>query len=179
MNLKTIRTERLILRRLTPEDFIYIFENHPKEEIKQILGHTSEKEFLKEKNKYEKGYTTYNRSFEFFQIIDKASMEIIGGCGFHNWYQDHRRAEIGYNLKTDEFKKQGIMSEALKVIIDYGFKIMKLHRIEALVGSENIPSLKLMNKFGFNREGVLKEHYFIEDKFEDSIIFGKLSDLEY
>lgn len=177
MNLKTITSERLILRRLTPEDLNYIFENYPKEEIKQILGHTSEEDFIKEKNKYEKGYSTYNRSFEFFQIIDKASMEIIGGCGFHNWYPDHRRAEIGYNLKTDQFKKQGIMSEALKAIIDYGFNTMKLHRIEALVGSENIASLKLMDKFGFSKEGLLKEHYFIDDKFEDSIIFSKLSQL--
>ena len=175
MNLKTIKTERLILRRLTPEDYNYMFEHFSKEDIMQLLGHTSDEEFLKEKSKYEKGYATHNRSFALFQIIDKASMTIIGGCGFHNWYPDHRRAEIGYNLKTDDFKKKGIMTEALKAIIDYGFTTMKLHRIEALVGTENIPSLKLMEKFGFIKEGVLKEHYYIDNTFVDSVLFGKLS----
>ncbi len=66
------------------------------------------------------------------------------------------------------------MGEALEAIIDYGFKFLNLHRIEALVGKENIPSLRLMEKNNFIREGVLREHYYVAGKFEDSILFSKL-----
>lgn len=175
LKFETIETERLILRKFTPEIFGYIFENFEKTEIKVLLGFQSDDEFQKEKNKYDQGYSTYNRSLLFFQIVDKQTMKIIGGCGFHNWYFDHRRAELGYSITNEDYKNLGVMSEALKAIIDYGFKTMNLHRIEALVGSQNTPSLRLMEKFGFTEEGLLKEHYFINGKFEDSKVFGKLN----
>jgi [ribosomal protein S5]-alanine N-acetyltransferase len=174
MDLYTIETERLVLKKISPDEFRYVFENYTEPEIKMFFGHNSEEEYQKEKSKYEKGYTTYNRSFEHFQIIDKASNCIIGGCGFHNWYIDHRRAELGYSIKNEAFKGRGIMSEALKVIIDYGFNKINLHRIEALVGPGNVPSLKLMEKYRFVKEGLLRQHYFVDGKFENSIVFSKL-----
>ncbi len=175
MKFKTYTTERLILRRLTPEDFIYVFEHYSDTEIKDFFGLTTDEEFLKELNKFENGYTTYNRSIEFFQIIDKETKRVIGGCGFHNWYTDHNRAELGYAITNEVYKGLGVMSEALKVVIEHGFTKMKLHRIEALVGTTNAPSLKLMEKFGFKQEGVLKEHYFINNEYEDSVVFGLLA----
>jgi [ribosomal protein S5]-alanine N-acetyltransferase len=174
VNFYTIETERLILRKLSPDDYIYVFENYSEQEIKQFLGHKSEEEFLNEKNKYQKGYATYNRSFEYFQLIEKTSNQIIGSCGLHNWYPDHRRAELGYSITNENFKRKGMMSEALKAIISHGFNKMNLHRIEALIGPENTPSLKLMEKYEFIKEGVLREHYFMDEKFENSIIFSKL-----
>ncbi|CAM4291012.1 GNAT family N-acetyltransferase [Flavobacterium terrigena] len=174
MNFETLETERLILRKLSPEDFKYVFANYSKDEIMSFFGFKTEEEFQTGKQKSDKGYATHNRSIAFFQLIDKTSNAVIGACGFNNWYFDHRRAEIGYNMIGEGFKNQGFMSEALEKIIDYGFTEMNLHRIEALVGTENIPSLKLMKKFGFTQEGVLKQHYFINDKFEDSVIFSRL-----
>lgn len=175
MKFKTYTTERLILRRLTPEDFIYVFEHYSDTEIKDFLGLTSDEEFLKELNKFENGYTTYNRSIEFFQIIDKETKRVIGGCGFHNWYLDHNRAELGYAITNEVYRGLGVMTEALKVVIEHGFTKMKLHRIEALVGTTNTPSLKLMEKFAFKQEGVLKQHYFINNEYQDSMVFGLLS----
>lgn len=175
MNFETLETERLILRKLSPEDFKYVFDNYSKEESMVFFGFQTEEEFQTGKQKSDKGYATHNRSIAFFQLIDKTSNTVIGACGFHNWYFDHRRAEIGYNMINDSYKNQGFMTEALEKIIDYGFTKMNLHRIEALVGTENIPSLKLMEKFNFTKEGVLKEHYFINNKFEDSVIFSRLA----
>lgn len=55
-----------------------------------------------ERNKYEKGYTTYNMSLEIIQIILPNSNEIIGACDFHNWYPTHRRAELGYSISNEK-----------------------------------------------------------------------------
>ena len=66
------------------------------------------------------------------------------------------------------------MTEALAKIIQYGFDKMGLHRLEALVGSENLASLRLMEKFDFIKEGLLREHYYTSGKFENSVVFSKL-----
>ena len=174
MNFEIIETSRLILKGLSPVDMMYIFENRSKPEIKNILGHRSEEDYQKEESKYKKGYSSYNRSFKLFLMTDKASNTIIGRCGIHNWNVEHRRAEIGYVIEIESYKRKGLMAEALNVIIEYGFDKMNLNRIEALFGSGNIPSLRLMEKNNFIKEGLLRQHYYTADKYEDSILFSKL-----
>ncbi len=175
MNFETIETSRLTLTGISPDGMKYIFDNLTKPEIKKILGHRSEEDYRKEANKHKNGYSSYNRIFITFLLTDKASNSIIGRCGLHNWNIEHKRAEIGYIIADNRFKKQGLMTEAVHAIIDYGFKKLNLNRIEALVGIENMPSLRLMEKFNFKKEGVLRQHYFIDNKFEDSVLFSMLS----
>ena len=109
-----------------------------------------------------------------FLLTYKESDRIIGRCGLHNWNIEHNRAEIGYIMEEDSYKRKGLMTEAVKAVIDYGFRKRKLNRIEALVGVGNIPSLRLMEKFHFIQEGVLKQHYHITDNYVDSVLFSKL-----
>lgn len=174
MDFEIIETAHLFLRKLTPADFDTIFENYSKEEIKNILGLRTEEEFLVEKEKQEKGYTTYRISIVYFQMIDKETNQIIGGCGFHNWFALHARSEMGYAFKLEEYKRKGLMTEAVQAIIDYGFNAMKLNRIEACISPNNEASLQLIRKFNFTQEGVLRKHFFHENEYGDSIIFGLL-----
>jgi len=174
MNYELIETQRLILQKITVEDYVYLFKNKSIGEIMAILGLSSKEEFLKEKFKYDNGYKTRIDSFVQFQLIDKSTEKIIGGCSLHNWYTEHRRAELGYALFNDANKGKGFMTEAVKEIIAYGFESMNLHRIEAYVAPDNIPSLNLMSKFSFTKEGLLREHYFYNEKYDDSIVFSLL-----
>ncbi len=174
MNFKLIETNRLLLKGLSPEDMTEIFERNSTPQIKTILGHRSEADYEKEYQKYKNGYSSYNRSFMLFLLEDKVSGKIIGRCGLHNWNADHRRAEIGYSMEDETFKKQGLMSEAVEAVIDYGFKLMNLNRIEALVASYNTASLRLLEKNGFIKEGILRNHYYVNGVFEDSVMFSKL-----
>ncbi|MBI5214924.1 MAG: GNAT family N-acetyltransferase [Ignavibacteriae bacterium] len=174
MNLKILETNRLLLTGLTPADMKYIFENLPKPEIKKILGHRSEAEYLKEEQKQKNGYSSYNRSFVLFLLTDKESNKIIGRCGLHNWNVEHNRAEIGYVMEDEEFKQKKLMSEAVKSIIHYGFHQLHLNRIEALVGIDNIPSIKILENNNFRNEGVLREHMYVSNKFVDSYVYSLL-----
>lgn len=169
-----LETQRLVLKGLSPTGISHVFENFTKQEIKELLGHQTEEAFLEEEDKYKKGYASYNRTFLLFLLFEKEANKIIGRCGIHNWNIDHSRAEIGYNMTDENFKNKGYMREAVEAIIHYGFCTLKLNRLEAIVGCANIPSLRLMEKFGFCREGVLRQHYPLNGKFEDSIIFSKL-----
>src|SRR5689334_20840523 len=98
MEFEILTTKRLLLRKMTPEGFKYLFANYSEEEIKEQLGLTTEEEFKKEKEKNEGGYLTYDRSILQFRLILKETKEVIGSCGFHNWYPAHRKAELGYAL---------------------------------------------------------------------------------
>lgn len=174
MQFDTYDIGNVLVRKLTPEDFKYIFKTYSDIELKAFLGVATDEALQVERNKSDKGYTSYNRSMRLFQIIDKESGRVIGACGLHNWYADHRRSEVGYHMMDDTFKNKGIMSQVLKFVLHYGFETMHLHRIEALIGTQNIPSQKLIKKFHFKQEGLLKEHYFVNGRFEDSLVFALL-----
>lgn len=167
-----VHTDRLLLRKVTPVVLQYVLEELSDAEAITFLGFQSTEELEKERVKLQKGIATHNKSFLYFQLIERESNKVIGWCGFHTWYLDHFRGEIGYGLYSEEFKNCGLMSEAMKEIIDVGFSEMKLNRIEAFISPNNEPSLKLAAKFDFKPEGCLKNHYLYQGVFEDSAIFG-------
>lgn len=98
----------------------------------------------------------------------------IGNIGFFRIMAEHYRAEIGYMLITDEQQK-GIMLEAIRKVIEFGFTNMNLHSIEANINPENIASKKLLEKAGFIKEAHFKENYFFNGKFFDSEIYSLLN----
>lgn len=128
-----IDTPRLLLKGFSPEDMDAVFTRLPEAEIMELLGHPTESEFEKEAEKQRQGYASYNRRFLLFMLIDKASGAVIGRCGLHNWNPEHHRSEIGYRMTNEACKRQGMMSEALSAILDYGFSVLELNRIEAIV----------------------------------------------
>ncbi len=171
---ENLTTERLILRKISQEIFDFLYANYTDEQLLSFLGIADMKTLAIEKEKYRKGLSTFNKTFLYFKVLDKTNEKVIGWCGYHTWYLDHNRAEIGYGLYDDAYKQKGLMSEALKTILDYGFNQIKLHRVEALIGSENEASQNLVKKFGFTYEGKLREHYFVNNRMEDSLVFRLL-----
>lgn len=173
MEFSSLETDRLTLRKITPEVLKEIYAMSDTE-IRRILGFSSNQELQQERHRFEAGMTTFNKSFIFFQLIDRERDELMGWCGYHTWYTAHNRAELGYLLTSDYFKKHGFMSEAIPPILAYGFNEMKLHRIEAMVSPNNVPSIKLLEYNGFQYEGCMKEHYLKNDVYEDSMVYGLL-----
>ena len=174
MNFRTLPTRRLLLREMTPEVYRHVFNNYTDEELKFFFGLRNDEELVLKKQTWQNGLTTFNKSFLYFQLVKKDSGENIGWCGYHTWYTQHYRAEIGYILTNDVERGNGYMKEALPEILRFGFDQMQLHRIEAFIGPDNTASLKLVEKLGFVKEGHLREHYFKDGKIEDSVVFSLL-----
>ncbi|MDY6899053.1 MAG: GNAT family N-acetyltransferase [Cyanobacteriota bacterium] len=84
---------------------------------------------------------------------------VIGSCGYKDINKKHRRTEIGYEICGD-YRRQGLMNEALNVIIRYGFEVIDINRVEATVNCNNLPSISLLHKLGFTEEGTLIESTF-------------------
>lgn len=174
MTIPEIHTERLILRTINPEILDYVYTYFADWQIMEFLGLPTIDLLEVEKEKYRKGLSTFNRTFLYFIIAEKETNKVIDWCGHHTWYIQHNRAELGYGLFSDDYKQQGIMTEALKVVLDYGFNTMNLHRIEAMTAQYNTASNKTLTKFGFTQEGVLREHYLVDGVMEDSLMFSLL-----
>jgi ribosomal-protein-alanine N-acetyltransferase len=168
-----IITERLILKSITPAIIHELFNTKTKEEIINYFGF-DEAGFEHCKTMHEKGMETHRISMFYFLLMDKQSNLPIGECGFHTWNDSHNRAEVFYNMKNDAFKQKGLMTEALNKVLEYGFTELKLHRVEALIAAENQPSHKLLQRYGFTKEGTMREDYVVDGKNEDSNCYSLL-----
>jgi len=100
--------------------------------------------------------------------------EHIGNTGFYYIDWIHRRAEFWILIGEENFLRRGIGSEVLSLMLIYGFHHLNLNRIYLYVGSDNIEAVDLYKKLGFVKEGILKSHYYIENKYIDVIIMSIL-----
>ena len=90
-------------------------------------------------------------------IADPATGTMIGDLGYNNFHSRDSRAEVGYGL-APEFWRRGVMTTALGAIIDYGFSKLELNKIEATVNVDNDRSAGLLRKLGFQLEGTLRDY---------------------
>lgn len=87
----------------------------------------------------------------------KGSDELIGSAGLYDWDREVGSAEAGYDLLPSHWGK-GIMTEAMTAVLDHGFDVMGLNRVQVLAMPRNDRSLRLAERLGFVREGVLRDH---------------------
>lgn len=169
-----MKTERLYLRERTPK-LLEELKSKSSEEKLAFFGLEAADLSVAQTNIDRSTIRFANREMKHikWEIIEQASGLVIGSCGFHNWFEHHERAEIGYNLHP-QFRGKGFMLEALRGIINYGFNKMRLNRIEAFIGTWNQASINVVNRLGFAKEGLLREHYKADGKIDDSLIYGLL-----
>jgi ribosomal-protein-alanine N-acetyltransferase len=170
-----LETERLYLRRVVKEDVNEIFAlRSNKKTMKYIprpLVKTEEEALahiamIDEKIENNEGIN--------WAITLKNDPKLVGLIGHYRIKPEHFRAEIGYML-LPEYHGKGIISEAIKETVKYGFEIMKLHSIEAVIDPENLASEKVLQKSGFLKEAHLKENEYYEGRFLDSVIYSILN----
>ena len=99
--------------------------------------------------------------------------KVAGSIGFHK-IEDHK-AELGYWL-AEKYWGQGIMTQAVKLATEFGFKKLKLKRIYARVFSFNKASKRVLEKAGYKFEGILRKNTKKDNRFIDDCLFAKIKD---
>jgi ribosomal-protein-alanine N-acetyltransferase len=163
------------LRRPSLHDAEAIFQISTDLAVMQYYGmsaHHSMEEARKEINWFQNIYR--NNTGIRWIISLKESPEYIGDIGLHNYKISHNRAEIGFKLKKEYWRK-GIMKSAIRFVNKFGFTDMKLNRIEAVADPRNIPCLKLLEKSGYKQEGLLRQYELEEQGYVDLIMLSLLS----
>lgn len=155
-----IETERLVLRELTLNDTVAVFNNFSdpdvakwflekpfteNEQANQIIG-----EFIDE-FKQEKGLN--------WAITLKENGECVGTCSYSD-VEICDRGEIGFDLAKELWGK-GLMKEGLVAIIGYGFAVLALSKVDAHTYADNHRAIRLLEGLGFKLDKISKDsHYF-------------------
>ncbi len=169
-----IKTKRLILRQMQHYDVEALHKMRTDLSIMEYMDSEIPKTIDDTQKKYEQELESFSKvESVYWAIALKDTNEMIGGAGYWKLMKEHYRAEIGYQLMP-EFWRKGYFFEAFTVIIQFRFKKMGLHSIEGNVNPKNIPSIKILEKLGFKQEAYFKENFYFDGKFLDSAIFSLL-----
>jgi ribosomal-protein-alanine N-acetyltransferase len=172
--LPELETDRLLLRKMRPDDAADLFEYACDPAVAKFTtwrAHESieySKLFLRA---VMEEYSKHEPSS--WGIEEKAERKLIGTCGFANWSPSDFRGEIGYALSRKYWGK-GYMTEAVRAVIAFGFRTLQLNRIEARCEIKNIASARVIEKAGMKFEGILRQHAFYKGAFRDLKMYSIL-----
>lgn len=113
-----------------------------------------------------------------FIICDLQTDKPLGSIYLQNFNETTRQAEEGIFLGEDEAYGRGIGTEAAKLMLEYAFTTLKLHKLTARVLSYNQGSRKMHEKAGYQKESYLKDELFLDGKYEDLIFYGAINPVE-
>lgn len=116
----------------------------------------------------EKWSTGLDRPFTL--VMDET---VVGQCSLDRVDPLANQCEIGYWLRSD-LAGRGLMTEAASAVVEFGFTEMRLHRIELHAGIDNAASIRVAEKLGFRREGVVRERGLGAGGYYDMYVYGLL-----
>ena len=172
---QNLESERLLLRQITPDDVneIFALRSNP-ETMKYIprplattkddaMGHIK---MIQDKIVSNEGIN--------WAITEKGNPKMIGIIGHYRIRWEHFRSEIGYML-LPEHQGKGIITEAIQLLVDYGFNEMNMHSLEAIIDPKNTASARVLEKNNFVKEAHFKENEFYDGKFLDAVVYSLLN----
>jgi ribosomal-protein-alanine N-acetyltransferase len=174
MTIPILETKRLKLVEIKKEHAKRIYEILSLEEVTRQYGMDSLKNL---EDAYEL-VDLFNSNFVEkrgmrWGIVIKESDLFIGTIGLNALQTRHKRAEIGYEIHPDYWRK-GFASEAVKEVLRYGFEELDLYRIGAVTFLNNEASSNLLLKLGFQKEGLLRGYIHQGNASHDTFVFSMI-----
>ncbi|MHC5306654.1 GNAT family N-acetyltransferase [Bartonella sp. LJL80] len=109
-----------------------------------------------------------------FFTFDSKTDDLIGGISLGNIRRGVvQSGQIGYWC-GEKFAGQGFMRDSLELMVDFAFQQLKLHRLEAASIPTNMRSIRLLEKCGFSKEGLLKAYVKIHGEWQDHVLYALL-----
>jgi [ribosomal protein S5]-alanine N-acetyltransferase len=166
-------TERLLLRQLTPDDAEDIFLLRSDETVNKYLDRPKAatleeaQQFIGRINS-----AIYNQQSFFWAISLHGHERLIGTICLWNFSPGKDKAEIGYEL-LPAYHAKGIMQEALSMVVEFAFQILELTTIEAWTVHQNVPSIRLLERNGFERNPGLENKIDRAAEGPDLVIYSQ------
>jgi [ribosomal protein S5]-alanine N-acetyltransferase len=173
-----LTTGRLRLRAFNLGDAPAVFEILRREDVNQWLE-TDPLRSIEEAEariRARMGLFTDGMGYRWAITLRHAPAVVIGSCGFFHVRRGTQTFETGFELNPD-YWRQGIMTEAMQAMIQFSLGAqnpLPVHRIEALVAPENAASIRLLEKLGFDREGLRREFFLWKRRYHDVILYAFL-----
>lgn len=170
-----LESERLLFRAFALDDAIHIQRIRSNPEVLRFLDNEAHIQLETSRTFVENNLQSFREHQGIAWVIcDKKSGVFMGDFSFWRIDKKNHRAEIGYTLLPD-YWGNGYMQEAMTVLLDFGFRKLNLHSIEANINPDNENSRKLLLKLGFKKEAYFRENYYFNGKYLDSEIYSLLN----
>lgn len=173
---RRINGDKVNLRIVTKADALTIYRNIADKDISRFT-HIPDPykledayDFIRFTHRQRRRKTGYH-----FGLENKDDGEIIGGINLENICEVNRKGEIGYWLAKPYWGK-GIMVEAINLMLEFCFTKVKLHRVQAHVFPDNAGSIRVLEKTGFKREGLIREGFTQRGIHVDVYLYAILED---
>lgn len=98
---------------------------------------------------------------------------LVGTCGFNDWSEAHRWAELAFDLAQPHWGK-GLMRRAVTAVLQWGFEQGRMNRVQAFTRVDNARSQRLLERSGFVREGCLRSYRVCRGQPHDFYVYGLL-----
>jgi ribosomal-protein-alanine N-acetyltransferase len=169
-----LENENIILRALSYADEKEMFLLRSSSTLMQyvprpVMQHKSEaKAFIDLLKNREENKEAIN-----WAITLKNDDTLIGNICLFMFNAQASRAEIGYMLATEHSSK-GITTQAVRLVLEYGFEQMQLNAIEALIANGNNASVAIVEKLGFTKDGYLRQYIYHNNQYIDMHLYSML-----
>lgn len=172
---RTLEAERIVLRKIAIGDCETMFQNWASlEECSRFFPWSCVKNMDAYKKKVASWVASYENGLYFNWVIEfKSSKEVIGIINLHNIDETNHSAETSYIL-CPRYWGKGIMTEALKRVLQYAFEEIGINRVQADVFQGNYASDKVLLKCGMRKEGVARKQYYKEGAYIDATQYAIL-----
>jgi ribosomal-protein-alanine N-acetyltransferase len=174
-DLPELETERLLLRKMRLDDAEAMFAYASDPEVTRYVLFETHRSVEDSESFLRLALEGYERGdFGGWGVVLKDSGAFVGTCGMDAGYaSEHARAELGYVLSREHWGR-GLMPEAVRAVIRFGFGRIGLNRVQARCIAENAASARVMEKAGMTYEGTLRESEFIKGAYRDMKLYSIL-----
>lgn len=174
MTFPILETNRLMLIEIEDKHLDEIYQIFSNEAVTKYYGMSPFTNESQAKVMIESFSTRFENKLGMrWGIVEKESNRLIGTIGLNNLSLSGKRTEIGYDL-LPTFWGKGMMSEAINEVITYCFQTLSLFRIGAVIFPKNIASSKVIEKFGFQKEGLLRGYIYQNEESHNVFVYSLL-----
>lgn len=170
-----LETPNLRLRRATPADLLALMAVNGDEIVTRHLPYAAWKTLDDAQAWFERMQAVQAAGTALqFVLLRREDERPVGTALLFRADENSRRAEIGYVLAR-EYWGRGLMREALQALLEWAFGTLELHRVEAEVNPANEASWRLLERLGFQREGLLRQRWWGREGPYDVAAYGLLA----
>ena len=173
-DLPEIKTERLVLRKLTQSDLYDVNEYASDENVSRYLRWTPHLNLHETKGYIEFMQKRYRKGMHAEWGVTLAENgKVIGTCGFSGVDLANESCELGYVL-SGAYRGKGYMTEAFQAVLRVAFGTLHANRVSLQILQGNSDSVRFAVRNGFRHEGTLRNALYVKGEYQTVLLYAML-----